>query len=344
MTALPLVVTADGLQRFTEAQLDDDINLAITEVGFTDQVFVVAPTLTALPGEFRRVDTISGTALDNYIVHMIVRDEAPLSYSVRGFGLYLDDGTLFAVYGQAGLIVQKSAGSTLLNAIDIAFPTGNANELVFGDTNFLNPPATETTKGVAEIATDAEADTGTDDERIMSPKKVKRVLDALATALGVDIDALETALSALAARTITGSGLVTGGGSLAASRVLDVAIASSAEILAGVQNGKAITPAGIAGITRSLATNGYTPILGGAIVKWGRFTAAADNTTAVTFPLAFPNACFAAVCSGGQSGLDEANDEDNFPEVIESTITSGGFTVSSNRGSGITTTYIAIGF
>lgn len=343
MTALSLIITQAGLERFTAAQLDDDINLAVSEVGLTNAVFVAAPTLTALPGEFRRIDTLAGEAVSDTVVHMIVRDEAPLTYSVKGIGLYLEDGTLFAVYGQEDAIFEKSVASTMLVALDIGFPAGNIDELVFGDTNFLNPPATETVKGVAEIASEAEADAGLDDSRIMSPKKVKRVLDALAALLGTDIDTVETALNALLARTITGGGLVTGGGSLAGSRVLTVPAGAAAELRAGTDIAKALTAAAFGGLSHSLVQSGHCEMPLGLILKWGRFVAAGDTTTAVTFPLAFPSQCFAAVCSGGQSGLDEANDEDNFPEVIESTIAAGGFSASSNRGSSTNTTYIAIG-
>jgi hypothetical protein len=37
---------------------------------------------------------------------------------VRGFGLYLEDGTLFAVYGQTDPILEKAAAATFYLAID----------------------------------------------------------------------------------------------------------------------------------------------------------------------------------------------------------------------------------
>lgn len=176
--ALTLVMTTIGLERFTAAQLDEDVDLTISEVGVTSDVFVVAPTLTMLPGEFRRIDTVSGTQIGDNKVHLLVRDQAELSYTVRGFGLYLADGTLFAVYGQEDPIVEKSAQSTALLAIDIAFPTGDISDLTFGDTNFLNPPATTTMKGVVELATNAEAILGTDLERAVTPAALKAAIAA----------------------------------------------------------------------------------------------------------------------------------------------------------------------
>ncbi|PJI89069.1 hypothetical protein DAH55_03820 [Sphingomonas koreensis] len=176
--ALTLVMTTIGLERFTAAQLDEDVDLTISEVGVTPDAFVVAPTLTALPGEIRRIATVSGTQIGDNKVHLLVRDQAELSYTVRGFGLYLADGTLFAVYGQEDPIVEKSAQSTALLAIDIAFPTGDISDLTFGDTNFLNPPATTAIKGVVELATNAEAMAGDDQERAITPAALKAAISA----------------------------------------------------------------------------------------------------------------------------------------------------------------------
>lgn len=165
MSALPLLVTNAGLARFTAAQLGDDIDLAVTHVQLTDTAFIAAPTLDALPGAFRRIETISGKPVGDGIVHMVVRDEAAIGYGVRGLGLFLADGTLFALYGQAERIAEKAVATTLHLALDIAFPTGSVANLIFGDTDFLNPPATTDTAGVVELATEAEAVAGTDMRR-----------------------------------------------------------------------------------------------------------------------------------------------------------------------------------
>lgn len=74
-------------------------------------------------------------------------------------------------------------------------------------------------------------------------------LNELAAALGDDPNFATTMAAALAARaltatTITGGGLVTGGGSLAANRVLSVTAASLAQIRAGKAAGVVVTPEG----------------------------------------------------------------------------------------------------
>lgn len=178
MSALPLTITTAGLERFTAAQIEDDIDLTISSVGLTNEVFVPAPTLTALPGQFREVDTISGDQVDDYIVHLMIRDDADLTYTVRGFGLFLADGTLFAVYGQELPIFEKAAPTAMLIAIDMAFPSANIDALSFGETNFLNPPATTARMGVVELATELEAIAGEDGERAITPRTMKAAIDA----------------------------------------------------------------------------------------------------------------------------------------------------------------------
>jgi hypothetical protein len=390
MTAsLRLVMTLAGLGRFTAAQVQDDIDLTVASVGLTDTQFVVAPTLTALPGEFRRVATISGQAAADNIVHMIVRDDAPLTYQVRGFGLFLADGTLFAVYGQATPIGQKSEMASLLLALDIAFPTADIANLTFGDTNFLNPPATTTTKGVVELATDAETQEGTDAQRAVTPKGLAgsiakaiagfvsasrkintsglatggRALDGdvtidvpAATAAEVDAGAigskavtpagLVNVLAAIAdrvrpARRVDTSGLATGGGALSGDITISVPAATAQETQAGGSTTRAVTPASLASFPKNLAQNGSATMPGGLIIKWGRFTAAANAATAVQFDQAFPNACFVALAGGVTSG--GVDSKDNTPAVVTSSITAAGFSVYSADDTADGCTFIAIG-
>ncbi len=176
MTSLTLMITRAGQARFTAAQLDAEINLGIAQIGLTDAPFVSAPTLEALPGEFKRLVSISGEQVGDNIVHLGIRDESADTYTARGFGLFLADGTLFATYAQADRLFQKSSRATLLAAIDIAFPTGDVSELRFGNTDFLNPPATTERKGVARFATSGEVAAGTSTGTAVTPADLRRVI------------------------------------------------------------------------------------------------------------------------------------------------------------------------
>lgn len=240
---LTLTFTNAGLARFTAAQLGNGADLRISAVGLTDNAIVVAPTLTALPGEFRRVATISGAQVGNNIVHLIVRDDGVITYGFRAFALYLSDGTLFAVYGQVDRIMQKAAGASNMLAIDIAFPVANVANVTFGDTNFLNPPATTETKGVVEMATDAETIEGTDPLRAVSPKGLAARLAQILTTIGGLV---------VATRRVSTTGLATGGRALDGDVTINVPVAIAAETDAGAISTKAVTPASLANVLASI--------------------------------------------------------------------------------------------
>lgn len=293
MNALKLVMTTAGLGRFTAAQSDNGVDLTVNEVGFTAQGFVAAPSLTALPGEFRRISTVSGESLADNIVHMTVQDDATVTYTVSGFGLFLADGTLFATYSQASPIVEKSTGSMLALAIDIAFPEAGVENIQFGSTDFLSPPGTTDKKGVVELATLQEAEAG-DPQRVTTGAIVKAMLATVITAVSDAIDGL-------LARTIYGYGLVKGGGSLGTNLSLTVDAASAAQVRAGTATDCAITPAGLAAagvpyvVQKSLtAQNGYRVWSDGYIEQWGYVDGNITNEQAfnIAFPVPFVAECF----------------------------------------------------
>lgn len=343
MDPVLFMITSAGLASLVNAQGGGTDPIRIVSLGVTENAFVMAPTLTSIPGELKRITAVAGEAVDASIIHMTAQDVSPDIYELRGLGLYLDDGTLFAVYSQPTPLFRKVSVSFFLLALDVGFSNGVAGEITFGDTSFLMPPATETVKGVAEIATSAEAAAGVDDQRIITPRKLRQILDALGELIAPGSDDFAAAFAALLARTITGGGLVGGGGDLSASRVLTVPAASAADVASGTATDRAITPAALSGLARSLAQNGYAalPGTGGLILQWGRFTAISNGTTAVVFPMAFPTACFSVVADGGVSG--GADSQDNPPVLIASTITPSGFSVFSADDSSAGQAFIAIG-
>lgn len=403
-----LTLTAAGLDALVDAQSGATGAIQIAEVGFSETVVTVAPTLTALPGELKRIDAISGTTVSETVIHMTAQDSSPDIYDLRSFALYLADGTLFAAYSQADPIISKASVLNLQLAFDVAFQDGIAGDIEFGNATFLFPPATETVKGVAEIATQAEVDAGTDDERIVTPLKLETRLadafgaivsatetvegvaeiatqaevdagtddqrfvtalklaarlapviaaladevadrtaavDAEATTRASEDAALGALISALTARTVTGGGLASGGGSLAANRVITVAAASIAQLLAGTASNVAITPGVLGPIVKSFNQNGYLALALGDpanafCIQWGRFTANANGTTSVSFPVAFSQ-CWSALVDGVATG--GANDQDNYPSIRPNSISATGFQAFSPRDITEACAFIAIG-
>ncbi len=444
-----MILTDAGRAALVDAGAGGTSAVRITEVGLTASAILVAPTLTALPGEFKRLDTISGIAADATTVHLLMRDSSADVYNVRAIGLYLADGTLFAVYGQAYEILGKAEVSTFLLAADLRFLPGEAALVQFGDATFLNPPATESVKGVAYLATLVEALAGAVTDKIITPATMAAVLanyvaaDQLGIAGGVatlgpdgklllsqrppidliDVFAVadQAAMLALAGatvgdfavradnglvyvlqaappdilanwleistpapvssvngkvgtvvltaadvgaapatrqiatgglalgggslaadriitvpaasraeaeagivgdkaltpfaianilaqlagkvsplRAVTGAGLVTGGGDLTADRALEVAIASAAEIFAGLINDKAVTPFGLASLPQSLTPNGYYAFPGGFMIQWVQvrrlFTV--EQVVPVAWPISFQSIVLPVVAMG----------------------------------------------
>lgn len=185
--ALTLVITNAGRAALVNAAHTGTGPTVISQVGVTATAVTPVATATTLPGEIKRLSAVSGDVVAADTIHLIARDETIDVYTVRSFALYLADGTLFAIYGQSSSIADKASQAVLLLALDVRLADIAASSLTFGNTNFLNPPATETVKGVAEIATQAETDGGTDDLRIVTPKKLAARLISWLASWGSDI-------------------------------------------------------------------------------------------------------------------------------------------------------------
>jgi len=150
----------------------------ITHIGLTATHFDVNTVGVALPGEHKRLTTFGGKAVAADTLHLNIRDDGPDTYTMRGFGLYLLDGTLFAVYSQATAIMEKAAAATLLLATDIRFSKITATSIEVGDVDFINPPATTTQVGVVRLSTDQEADGGSDQTTALTPRGLFRHINA----------------------------------------------------------------------------------------------------------------------------------------------------------------------
>lgn len=344
--ALVLQLTNAGLAAVTAAA--GTAQTVIAELGLTSQPFVAAPTLTALPGEFKRLEILSGTAAAPNVVHVTAYDTSAEVWSANGFGLYLEDGTLFGTYGSNETVLSKAGLAFALMAFDIAINADLAALITFGNAEFVWPPATEERRGIAQLATQAEVDAGLDDQKIVTPSRLKTLMNALYTTLMTAINVVSTAagtaqagVNSLRALQFTGGGLVSGGGDLSANRVLTVSEASAAEVTAGTATDKVITPRRLGPISMTLAQNGYLRFFGFQLA-WGRFSAAANATTAVDFVQAFPTACFSAVVSGVTN--TGTGSQDNTPAVLVSTITRTGFSVFNADDEADATCYIAVGY
>lgn len=170
--AVKLLLTSAGLDEMISADQSGTDHVVISSCQFGSGKYTPTQAATALRSPFKTLSTVSGGAVGGNIVHIEVTDASATQYSVYEVGLFSSSGTLIAIASQATPIMIKAASATALLAFDIALEDISVDVLQFGDTTYLNPPATESVQGVAEIATQTEVDTGTDDTRIVTPKKL----------------------------------------------------------------------------------------------------------------------------------------------------------------------------
>lgn len=172
--ALTLNVTDAGRAAMRNPQGDGTNAVRIATVGVTATAFVSGGPL---PAEIKRLATIAGGATAPDTIHVTISDTGTDVYSVRGYGFYLADGTLFASYGQADVIVEKSAQATMMLAVDVKFTAIDATQITFGDSNFSNAAATTDTLGVVRLASDAEAIAGADAQKALTAKSLLAALN-----------------------------------------------------------------------------------------------------------------------------------------------------------------------
>lgn len=175
MSGLPINVTPAGRAALVNAENTGTAPVRIAQIGVTSSA--AGLVAGALAGELKRLVTFAGAVVAADTIHVTIRDDSADVYSMRGYALYLEDGTLFAWYAQPGVILEKSAQAMMLLSADVRFVEIDATSLTFGDTNWINPPATTTVQGVVELADNPESIAGTDGTRAMTPAGAKALLD-----------------------------------------------------------------------------------------------------------------------------------------------------------------------
>lgn len=193
----------------------------------------------------------------------LIAQEAPL------LSLASNEPTITSKLGATKVnLSQLPAASTIADADILLIRQGTADKSVAASVfkTYASPAASETVAGIVRLATDAETAAGT------------------SRAIAVDPAGLAALQSSTTVRGLT-------------------QLATAAEAQALSNSLKAITPATLSGAfqagNQSLITNGYQKLPGGLILQWGLSSASVAGS-AVSFPIAFPNACLQIVI--GQSG------------------------------------------
>ena len=191
-----ITITTLGRAALVNAENTGTNPVVITQVGITETAVTPTVGTTSLTGELKRISGVAGDVVADDTIHINLTDDSGDAYSMRSFALYLADGTLFAIYGQAAPLIVKTAESIAAIAIDTIFADIDAALLTFGTAEFTNPPATTDRAGVVELATVAEAQAGIDALRALTPATAKAailgwLLSQDGSGSGLDADLLD---------------------------------------------------------------------------------------------------------------------------------------------------------
>ncbi|WP_292633198.1 MULTISPECIES: hypothetical protein [unclassified Novosphingobium] len=105
MMALVLSLTNAGLAAVQGASGSDPV--VIAELGLSATPFTAAPTLVALPGEFKRIAAVAGTAAAPNVTHMSAYDTSADVWNATSF--FRQAGTTWIRWWATGVIGQVPA-------------------------------------------------------------------------------------------------------------------------------------------------------------------------------------------------------------------------------------------
>ncbi|HGC2812191.1 TPA: tail fiber protein [Escherichia coli] len=176
MSKLLFTMTDAGRQELVNANKTGTNKVEIVSVGLGSRYYVTSTTQTEITDEIKQLTTIGGKVVSPDTIHVTAKDDSKDEYVVHTIGLYTNKGTLFAVYSQEQVIINKASSTIALISSDIAIKNLDTKNITFGDVEFINPPATETVVGVARFANEQEIDAGTDDSLAVSAKRLKQAI------------------------------------------------------------------------------------------------------------------------------------------------------------------------
>ena len=179
--SLQLIITDAGLSAIAQAGTLGPVVISKIAIGSGTWASPPPTSTTALITEIKKITPQGSSTPAPGLIHITAEDSSEDAYSVKEIGLFDSNNVLFAIAGGSTTFLTKYSVSTALISVDISLANVPLGTVTIGNANFTNPPATETTMGVAEIATTAEVNAGVDDSRIVTPAKMKAYTDGLAT-------------------------------------------------------------------------------------------------------------------------------------------------------------------
>lgn len=245
-----MLITNAGRQALLNAEQTGTNAVTIARIGVGSGRYTPSLNQTELQQETKRLNIIEGGATGDNAFHVAYRDESDDAYSIYEFGLYLDNGILFAVYSSSDLVMQKSASSTAMLVVDVALEDVSTSQITFGSVTYEVAGATSSNAGVVTLATEQDVANGEAVNLAITPAVLgARTATETRTGLIELATVAEAQAGADAVRAITPA---------TAKAIIDYRLASSADTITGASTTKAVTPASL---TARTATTGRTGLV-----------------------------------------------------------------------------------
>ena len=264
---MDIIVTAAGRQALINAAQTGMAPVVINRIGVGTGKYTPSATQTTLVAETKRLPIVEGGNAGDNSIHVAYRDSSTDSYSIHEIGLFLSDGTLFAVTSQTNPILQKTGTSTAFLVIDIAFTDVDITNLTFGNVTFSNPAANQENAGVVTIATNDEVIAGTNTQKVVTPASL---VSRTATATRIGLVELATS-----AEGTNGTDTARAMTPAATKATIDARAATSTDALAGTSTTLFVTPASLKTVTATSSRIGLVELATDDEAKTGTDTARA---------------------------------------------------------------------
>lgn len=176
MEAVTFILTTAGRNALVNALHTGVQDVVLTEVGYGSASYVPTPEMTSLQEEIKRVPARAAQNVGDGIISINALDDSSDAYAVYEVGIYArvtstGEEILFAVYSneEAQALLEKTSLSITNIDFDLFIGSAETGAIEFGDTNFLNPPATTTIAGVIMLATAEEIALGQNGNKAITP-------------------------------------------------------------------------------------------------------------------------------------------------------------------------------
>lgn len=152
-------LTREGLRRLFTLEAPGGLSVAITHVGLTSTAFDATAEMTSLPDEINRWEILDGEEVEGEYPQFNLYLEYPhdgVDLPVRGYGIYLSDGTLLAVYSSDQVESYLSSRFMLDSFIHLMLPGAQSDTLTVINTGIrFNPGIRESIESLTEKSEEA---------------------------------------------------------------------------------------------------------------------------------------------------------------------------------------------